>query len=187
MGRIKNNVLTRGFSGKFGEDLVFRQVNNKTFFARKSVSTKKPTLQQVNMRNRFAEASFFASVAMDKPTLLDDYTQIAELQGLKSAYVAAVTDHLTMPEIEKVFANFYTGKAGDMINIEPKTAFKIVDIDVTILAPDNTVLESGKAVPTFLRFRYIAAVANANVQGSKIVLVARDRHGKEQSLGVELI
>jgi hypothetical protein len=28
MGKIKNNVVTKGFSGKFGDDLVFRQVDD---------------------------------------------------------------------------------------------------------------------------------------------------------------
>jgi hypothetical protein len=33
MGKVKNNLATQGFSGKLGEDIVFRQIEGKTFFA----------------------------------------------------------------------------------------------------------------------------------------------------------
>ena len=136
--------------------------------------------------NRFTEAAYYASAAMDNPRLLEEYRQMAELHGFKTAYLAAVTDYLTQPEIGKVATVLYTGRPGDMINISSKSPYKITEIDVTILAPDGTVLETGKAQQNFQRFRYIATVANPSVAGSTVVLRARDRQGKELTTEVEL-
>jgi len=178
MGKIKNNVVTKGFSGKFGDDLVFRNVDDKTVFARRPLNTAEPTARQTEIRKKFTEATLFAAGAIDHPQASQDYATMAELQGLKSAYVAAVTDFLTTPEIGGVFTFAYTGNVGDMINIKPKVAMKIIQIDVSLLRADGTVLESGKAVPSALNWRYVATVANAQVKGTKLVLVAYDRQGK---------
>ena len=182
MGKIKNNVVTKGFSGKFGDDVVFRQVDNKTIFAKRTPITSAPTAQQVAVRSKFTEASHFASAAIDNPQASQDYKLMAELQGLKSAYVAAVTDYLTLPEIGSAFTAAYKGVVGDVINIKAKVPFKITEIEVSILRADGTVLESGKAQPNELKWRYTATVANAQVKGSKLELLARDRQGKESTL-----
>ena len=182
MGKIKNNIVTKGFSGKFGEDLVFKNVDNKTVFAKRGLITGEPTAKQTEVRNRFADASYHASGAIDNPAALQDYTLMAFHQKLKSAYIAALTDYLTEPEIGRVFTASYTGKVGDMINIKPKVAMKIVKVDVKILRADGTVVESGEATPHVLNFRYVATVANAQVAGTKLVIVAHDRLNRTVTL-----
>jgi hypothetical protein len=179
MGKIKKNVITRGFSGSLGDDLVFRQVDDKTVFALKSENNSEPTERQVQVRNKFLEATNYASAAVDNPQALQDYQLMAERQELKSAYVAAVTDYLTMPEISSVFTNEYTGVVGNMINMISKHPHKITGISVSILKPDGSELESGAATVKALKWRYTATVPNAQVQGSKLVLKAKDRQGKE--------
>ena len=186
MGKIKNNVVTKGFSGKFGEDLMFRQVDNKTIFAKRTLVTTDPTARQSAVRTKFTEAAFFASAAIDNPQASQDYKLMAELQGLKSAYIAAMTDYLTEPEVGGVFTAQYKGAVGDVINIMSKVPYKITEIDVSILRADGSLLESGKAVPNQLKWRYIATVVNPQVQGSKLVLLARDRRGTEKTLEVVL-
>ncbi|MBT1706429.1 hypothetical protein [Chryseosolibacter indicus] len=179
MGKIQNNIVTKGFSGKYSEDLMFRQIDKKTTFSRVGVNTKSPTAQQTEVRKKFTEASFFASGAIDNPQTFADYKTMAELQGLKSAYIAALTDFLTEPEIGGAFTAGYKGQVGELINIVPKVPYKITEIDVSILRPDGAVLESGKAQPSVENWKYAATVANAAVKGSKLVLVARDRQGRE--------
>ncbi len=182
MGKIKDNVVTKGFSGKFGNDLVFRQVDNQTIFAKRTLVTSAPTEKQTAIRDKFTEASLFASAAIDNPQASQEYKLMAELQGLKSAYVAALTDYLTLPEIGSVFTAGYKGNVGDQLNIKPVVPFKITEIEVSIVLADGSVLESGKASPNELKWRYAATVANAQVKGSKVVLLARDRQGKESTL-----
>jgi hypothetical protein len=178
MGKIKNNVVTKGFSGKFGDDLVFRQVDNQTIFAKRTLTPSSSTARQTEVRNKFAEAANYASNAIDNPQAGLDYKLMAELQGLKSAYLAAVTDYLTMPEILGVFANAYKGTIGDILNIKPKAPFKIIDMDVTITGANGVVIESGKAVSSQLKWKYTVTKVNANVVGTKLKFVARDRQGK---------
>lgn len=182
MGKIKNNVVTRGFSGKFGDDLVFRQLDNQTVFSRHTPITKGPSQQQSAVRSKFTQASMFASAAIDNPQASQEYKLMAELQGLKSAYLAALTDYLTLPEIGGIFTEAYTGQVGDLFSITDKVPYKIKEIDVTIVGANGSVVESGKATPNQLKWRYAATVANPQVKGSKIVLVTRDRRGKESTL-----
>jgi hypothetical protein len=182
MGKIKDNVITRGFSGKFGEDLMFRQVDNKTIFAKRRLVSSAPTAGQTEVRNRFTQATMFASAAMDNPQASVEYKLMAELLGLKSAYLAAVTDYLTYPEIGGVYAEDYRGTIGDMINIKVKVPYKVVGIQVSILLPDGSTLESGDAVANQLAWRFTATAANPQVVGSKLVMTAYDRRGKESVL-----
>lgn len=182
MGKIKKNVITKGFSGSFGDNLVFRQVDDQTVFAQKSETTSEPSDRQLQVRNKFLEATNYASAAVDNPQAEQDYKLMAERQGLKSAYLAAVTDYLTMPEISAVFTNAYTGAVGNMINMTSKHPHKITGISVSILKPDGVELEAGMATLKNLKWRYTATVANAQVPGSKLVLKAKDRQGKEVTL-----
>jgi hypothetical protein len=179
MGKIKNNVATRGFSGKLGEDIVFRQVDGKTTFAKRTLSEAASSPKQDAVRRKFAEASYFASAAIENPQAGQQYKIMAELLGLKSAYAAALSDYLSQPEIGGVFTARYQGRIGDMITIVPKIPYKITEVSVNILQADGSVLESGKAVANELKWRYLATVVNPLVKGSKLVLVARDRQGKE--------
>jgi hypothetical protein len=181
MGKIKNNIVTKGFSGKLGDDLVFRQLDNQTIFTRRTEINSEPSARQLEIRDKFSEASLFASAALENPQASLEYKLMAEVQGLKSAYIAAVTDYLTLPEIGSVFTTFYKGVPGDAVNIKPRVPYKVVDIDVSIVDAGGAVVESGKAVLNELKWRYTATQANPNVPGSKIVLIARDRHGKESA------
>lgn len=57
--------------------------------------------------------------------------------------------------------------------------FKIVDMNVRILKSDGSELEAGNATANELKWRYTSTQVNAQVSGSKLVLTARDRQGKE--------
>src|SRR5687768_7194599 len=119
MGKIKNNPVTNGFNGKLGDDLTFRQVDGKTVFAKRTLTSTAPTEKQQQVRNRFSEASQFAAASIDNPQALLDYKAMAELQGLKSAYMAALIDYLTPPEMGTPSTAYYKGRIGDMINAAP--------------------------------------------------------------------
>ena len=179
MGRIKGNVITQGFSGKYSDDLIFRHVDGQTFFVRKPEITAPPSERQLEARNKFSEASFFATTAIENSKASQEYKLMATAQGLKSAYLAAMTDYLTLPEISSVFTRSYKGAPGDAISITGKLAYKITGVDVTIIRADGTVLESGAAVARELKWRYSATVPNTQVPGSRLVLKSRDRQGKE--------
>jgi hypothetical protein len=175
MGKIKNNPVTNGFTGKLGDDIVFRQVDNKTIFAKRTVPTGPPTAGQSAVRDRFAEATMYAGAAMDDPQASMEYKLMATVLGVKTAFVAAVTDFLTLPQIARVYTRSYKGQVGDIFSIKPTVPYKAVRVDVTLLDSSGAVIESGSAVANQLNWRYIATKANANIAGCKLVLTAYDR------------
>lgn len=179
MGKIKNNAATSGFSGKLGNDITFRQVDGKTIFAKRTLSSAAPSEKQLQVRSRFSEATQFASAAIDNPQALLEYSALASILDVKSAYLAAVIDYLTPPEIGAVFVANYKGHVGDEINITPDIPVKLTQVTVSIHNADGTVLEAGDAVPRKLKWTYVAKAVNAQLKGSKLVVVGRDRQDRE--------
>lgn len=179
MGKIVDNPVTNGFSGKLGKDLVFRQVDGETIFAKRTVIKATASAGQLEIRDKFAEATQFASAVLEIPQASQDYKIMAELQGMKSAYLAAVTDYLTLPKFGHIYYKLYKGNVGDLITITTKVPLKVVEIDVSIVQADGTVVEAGKAEARELKCRYTATVANAAVTGCTLKIVARDRQDQE--------
>jgi hypothetical protein len=184
MGKIKNNPFASSLSGKYGDDLVFRQVGNQTFFVRYAPPATAPTEEQQDRRHRFAEATFFAAAAMQNPQASQYYQIMASLQGVKSAYLAAMRDYLTKPEIGQVDAYRYRGAVGDSLVFTPKVPYKIVHLAVQLLSPSGEELEAGDAQPFGLKWRYYATKANPQLPGSRLIVLAHDRQGKEGRLEV---
>ncbi len=179
MGKIKNNLIAKSFSGKLGDDLVIRRVGKNTYFIKRPVFAAPPSTLQTENRNKFAEASMYASTALEKPDRYQQYMLVAQLQKLKSAYVAAMTDYLTLPLVASVNTRTYRGAVGDTLSITPKLPAKITVMKVTIINAEGAELESGDAVPHGLKWRYTTTVANTQVHGSRVVVVSKDRLGKE--------
>jgi hypothetical protein len=178
MGKIVNNSITSSFSGKFGDDLIFRQIGNRAFFAKKGISTKPPTQAQSHSRQFFAEAQNYATHVLEDPESSEWYSIMAKLNDLRSAQLAAVKDYMSKPEIETINTKNYRGNIGDVIYIKPKMLLKIAKIEITIHAPDGSIVESGLAVKTEFSWKYRATVVNALAEGSRIAFVAYDRLGK---------
>jgi hypothetical protein len=179
MGKIKNNVIMQGFSGMLGQDLIIKQIDGKTYFVSRPTIKTPPSARQTESRSKFTEASLFASTAIENPQEYQHYQLVAQFQKLKSAYVAAMTDFLTLPLVETVFTRAYRGTIGDRITITPKLPYKVTDVQVTIVSADGTELEKGSATINGLKWRYTVTASNAQVQGSRLKLITSDRLGKE--------
>lgn len=179
MGKVKENLLTKGFSGKIGDEIVFRQVGNRTLFAkrprRRIGSTSTP------QRDLFAKAVVFAKTMLLDPAIRADYQNRAKLAGLASAYSAAVTDYLKAPKINSIDTDYYKGAVGDVIWIIALDDFKLQSMTITLQRADGSVIESGLAILEEGRWKYVATQANAEA-GIKIIAVATDRPGKEAHL-----
>src|SRR5688500_7242030 len=98
MGKIVGNHITSSFSGQLSEDLVFRQIGNKAFFARKGVNTKPPTAAQRGNRDLFTTAQLYAATTLEQPQYSEWYSIVAKVNGLRSAQIAAVKDYMSKPE-----------------------------------------------------------------------------------------
>jgi hypothetical protein len=107
MGNVQENLLTKGFSGKIGDEIVFRQVGNRTLFAKRPRKRSSLTPNQVTHQARFRDAVFFAKTMLLDPVLKEEYQSLARQFNLRSAYNAAVTDFLKEPQIALVYTDNY--------------------------------------------------------------------------------
>lgn len=182
MGQVKENLLTKGFSGSIGDEIVFRQVGNRTMFGkrpRKRTVLSPGTQAQSDI---FKKAVLYAKTKLLDPAIRADYAARAKQAGFKSAYVAALTDYLKDPVINSLETDYYTGAVGDIIWIISLVDFKIQHMTVTVYLPNGTVLETGVAVLEEGRWKYVTTQANAVLAGTKVVALAKDLPGKQTTL-----
>lgn len=181
MGKVKENLLTKGFSGKIGDEIVFRQVGNRTMVAKRPRKSTIVSPKQQPQRDLFAKAVVFAKTMLLDPAIRADYQNRAKLAGLASAYSAAVTDYLKAPKINSIDTDYYKGAVGDVIWIIALDDFKLQSMTVTLQRADGSVIESGLAILEEGRWKYVVTQANAEA-GIKVIAVATDRPGKEARL-----
>lgn len=181
MGIVKENLLTKGFSGKIGDEIVFRQIDGTTRFAKRPRKRTTLTPNQAAKQEKFTAAVFYAKASLLNETTRAAYVELAKLANLKSAYTAAVLDYLSEPTIALVHTDAYKGDEGDVIFILGEEHFKLHQVEVTITLANGTVVESGAATRQENDWMYVATQANAAVAGSKIVVKAKDRIGKEST------
>jgi hypothetical protein len=182
MGEVKNNLLTKGFSGKIGDEIVFRQVGERTLFAKRPRKRTELTVNQETQRENFRIASLYAKTMLLDPIANTYYAAKAKMAKLTSAYVAALTDYLRKPEINLISTDFYTGVIGSIIWITVVDAFKIQTMTVTVKRANDTILETGEAIFEGGLWKYTATQINAPLVGTKVIALAKDRPGKEAML-----
>lgn len=182
MASVKDNLLTKGFSGRIGDEIVFRQVGKRTLVAKRPRKSTLLTPGQEAQRELFRKAVTFAKTMMLNPEVKADYALRARMAGLASPYSAAVTDYLKQPELTNIDTDYYQGAVGDIIWVIALDDFKLQKVTVVIQRADGTMLESGDAELTNGRWKYEASQANASVVGSKVVVTAIDRPGRTASL-----
>jgi hypothetical protein len=179
MGIVIGNRLTKGFSGKIGDDIIFRQIRNRTFFSKYPKKSFVATPAMKAARDRFREAVYFAQRVLQDPALREEYARRAKEAKLRNAYSAAIKDFLTKLKIAEVYTDSYKGKAGDAILVEAVDDFKVHQVTVTLQGGNGSVIESGDAVRIKGGWYYKAKQANATRAGTKVIIQARDRLRRE--------
>ena len=182
---IKNTII-HGVSGKFGEQIVFRQVNGKTLLCQAPKRGGESSPKQLEQQDKFAKASQYAVNALEDSNLLTDYTLEAKKRKSMSAYNVAVADYLNPPNIELVDTSAYTGSVGDRIKVQAFDDFKVTVVMVQIQAADDSVIEEGTATQQGLEWIYTVKTVNANRAGTKINVKATDLPGNVAEESVEL-
>ncbi|MBL6950599.1 MAG: hypothetical protein ISR57_08155 [Bacteroidales bacterium] len=146
MAHTKSNALTKNYSGKFGNQFVFRIRNGKSIMAALPVRiSDSATEAQQAVRRRFANASHYAKQILLDPVMLSAYTEKA-VDG-KSPYLVAMTDYLRNPWIDEIDIDGYNGNAGEIIRVQAGDDFKVTEVSVKIIAtacdiPGNKTEES---------------------------------------------
>jgi hypothetical protein len=138
---IATSMLHRSFKGAVG-DFIFRTYNGKTVVSLRPVyKNETNTEARLKARNRFKEASVYASSAMESVKQKAYYTQKARQLKLPNAYTAAITDYLRKAKVGAVTRSAFAAKKGEVIKITvSKSVFKINQVRVVACSATGTVL-----------------------------------------------
>jgi hypothetical protein len=175
MAEAKNNDVTLGMSGKFGQMFVFRQKAGKTIASRApGERIGEPTAEQKLVRERFQRAVIYGRTVIADPLLKKAYEGKAEAG--QSAYNVAIADFFQAPDILDVDLSQYTGQIGQPIRIRVTDDFEVKSVVLTIHNPDGTLQEEGDAAAdtSGIDWIYTSNTVNASVAGDKITIIASD-------------
>lgn len=184
MAKIKENLLTKGFSGKVGNEMVFRQVDGETLVTKRRAKRGLLTPKEQVVKDRFMDSVFYAKSALPNPSTREFYESAKKSFKARSAYAAAVSDYLTSPKLVRANVENYKGNEGNAIYVIAENNFKIREMTLQILRADGTLVESGPATPGDDAWYYHAKVDNTTFAGGKIIVTAKDRPGKTATLEV---
>ena len=168
MAKVRNNVVMRGLSGSFGDQMVI-----KIDKAGRTIVSNKPefdpnrqfTESQLTHQEDFREASAYAKNAKGQ----EEY--LAKAEGTpKSTYNVAMADWFHAPEIKDIDISAWHGQTGQMIRIEAMDDVKVTQVTVVITDAEGAVIEQGQAEPaTGLWWEYVTSAA---ATGNPSVLVS---------------
>jgi hypothetical protein len=143
MAKVRNNVIVRGLSGSFGDQVVIKVdkagrtiVGNKPAFNGERVFTP----AQLAHQERFREAAMYAKDAKH----LEAYVEKAAGTPMQP-YNVALADFLHRPEIKEIDLSAWTGQAGESISIHAIDDVEVKLVNVEITDENGTVLERGPA------------------------------------------
>lgn len=143
MAKVRNNVVVRGLSGSFGDQMIIKIdkagrtiVSNKPEFDEDRVFTPAQQAQQ----EKFREASVYAKDAKD----LEVYAEKAEGTPMHP-YNVALADWLHAPEIKDINLSAWTGEVGQAIRIQAMDDVEVKQVSVVITDEEGAVLERGMA------------------------------------------
>lgn len=168
MAKVRNNVVIRGLSGSFGDQMVIRIdkagrtiVSNKPEFD----ENRQFTAQQLAHQAAFRDASEYAMSAKGQ----EEYAAKAEGTPM-SPYNVAMADWFHAPEVTDVDLGAWTGQAGQKIHIQAADDVKVTQVTVVITDESDVVLEQGSAEQSAIGgWEYITT---ATASGSPKVIVS---------------
>jgi len=189
MAKVTENDITRGISGAVTKDLIFRRdPSGDTVVYKKPKKLAEQSDKQKAVVQKFSLASDYATAELSDPVLKEEYTAYAEVNQIRNLHQFLVTDYLRDPKVELINAEGYQGAVNDTVLIKAKAEYKVMAVEVEILQPDGTVVESGQAVQSerFFNWEYTAKTAIANFAGYKIRATATGKPGNKGSLEIVL-
>jgi hypothetical protein len=143
MAKVRNNVIVRGLSGSFGDQVVIKVdkagrtiVGNKPAFN----ADRDFTPAQLAHQEKFREAAMYAKDAKH----LEAYVEKAAGTPMQP-YNVALADFLHLPEIKEIDLSAWKGEARQPIRIQAIDDVEVKLVSVEITDENGTVLESGPA------------------------------------------
>jgi hypothetical protein len=179
MSKSRNNPSFHGLSAMLGDRLVIRKVRGQYQLVNRPPKRRKPTPGQAARREKFREASQYASRQI---SLVESRALYATgiTRNKHTSYLVALSDYLNAPNVKHIDTAGYRGMAGDIIMIKATDDFMVTKVNVTITDAAGALIEIGEATRDALTadgWEYRVAVINLAWRGSTIRAVAYDRPG----------
>src|SRR5512140_1362327 len=138
MSKVKKNVIVRGMSGAFGDQVVLRHMRDGSTVAANmpDFSKREFSPEQQHEQSRFRQAVAYAKGAADKHPI---YAEMAA-GTLKNAYNVALSDWLKPPVIQAV------EREEGVVRVRATDNVRVDRVQVTILDEEGKIREKGEAI-----------------------------------------
>ena len=104
-----------------------------------------------------------------------------------NGYTLLCKDAHSFPEIRDIFTDHYKGEKGNVIYIQARDVVRLDSVEVSIIAADGLLLETGTAIPDTCEWQYTCKAANPQLPGTRIVISANDIPGNQTTQDFLLI
>ena len=181
MTLITNNPLLKSASGMLGDTHYYREWRGRLVMCKRPKKRMSLSQRQKETVSRFKLAARYASGQMKDLEAKAAYQERTNFR-YHSAYLVALNDYLNPPTVKEIRTIDYRGNAGDSITVDAWDDFVVVKVNVVIINQDGAILEDGYAEPhdnNPALWTYRAIVANPNIQGTKIMVMAFDKPGNK--------
>jgi hypothetical protein len=174
MAYVRENDLTEGLSGRFGQKMVFKQLRGKTIVARRAKPLNTQSNLQRDNRSKFRMATRYAKTMMQDSERKAYYWKKAKKLKLPNAYTAAIADYLRRPKITGLKA----GVDGPAVQIKIevlKKDFATKLLKVTTLGADGSALEEKEVAGDLRSWKYRFVTQKDMIK--KIIVAVQDMAG----------
>ena len=147
MSVSRTNILTQGYHGKLGNQLVLRYFGGRSVMSNVADYSNRVWSQpQISNRYKFREAVRWAKYRLKDEKILRHYRKRAK--GGQNAYNAAIADYMKNLRVKEVDSTGYTCHQGDTIRVMLKKKFGATSVRVNIIGNGGIILETGLATCT---------------------------------------
>lgn len=147
MASSGNNILTRNYSGKVGDQYVMRTRGKKSIIAglpKKRKLGADALSQMESIKRKFSLAVIYARKAITNPALKEEYAAVR--RGNQSAFNVAFLDAYKAPELADLRTDGFTGVAGQSLVVQAIDNFRVTKVSFALSSPDGKLLEEGEAM-----------------------------------------
>ena len=171
-------------SALLSNDVALRKYRNQDVASTVKIPRKSKSTKRKAANERFKEANDWAKNILRLPGMKALYAKGIS-DKLSNAHTVAVSDYMQAPKIHYINLKKHAGAIGDQISIKATDNFQVTTVEVKITNAKGILLEKGQATRYGRKpamWAYLLTVANPDLPGTVIKVIARDRPGNMVTL-----
>lgn len=145
VAKLHPNNIIGILHGKVGDLIFVRRKNGSIHVRRLPVRKADFTAGEVASQNDFRQAAAYVRRTKLEPEQYAPYEAEGKITG-KRACDLAHADFRCSPQIQDIDLSGYTGKAGELIDVEAVDNFEVAAVLLTIVGADGVLIEHGPAL-----------------------------------------